>query len=762
MMNRVWVVWLVVACSGPSSQPPAMVVVADCAGSTDAAFPDTALGQTAHAMIVARREDGDSERRVLRVSIDGPDAASFAIEDQSSCVSLPGVDNAPGGRPLIDGETCSVGLAFLPSVAGAQHAVLHLGATDVLLTATGLASAPGLVATLRNVAMLGGVLTTGSEADFVILNQGSTPITLGEGSVSGPGLLATNWELAGNTIVPGGGIPARLELFQSTPGCTTGTFRIATSDATLAIPITSRLLGGVALSYFGGAGDGRVVSSPPGIDCHGGVGMCTWVFSDERVELTATPDVGNHFTGWLGGCGSDPTCAGASLPSPSGHDLVLTHAAPYFASAKAKAVTLHITGSGAGDVADDGERVELPVTCTHDCTMWIEPGTPLALHVQTPSAFGGWSGACTGTDKSCDLGVVTGDRDVTAVLSADDRETTTSVERSAVELAAGAYASDGDLVVTGLAQFTGNGFVRRQAPDGTVRWSIDLQPDFSPSAVAVDPTGAIYASTQLDGLVKLSATGEILWTSRLGSQNLEPAALSILPDGRVALLAGTQSVVVLDANGAPSWVADLGPCVGSAVAASPANLVAVACADGTIERFDAAGAALAAWTIPDAAGQTHTVSMAFDATGSLFLHATRLVGVTGSRVIARLDATGAPAFIVIEPVAVLVEAEQISVARPGLRIASNRQAFLYLSHHARSSGMHLSTTDTGGIVQTFTSAGVASWMVDKPAALGTDAAPAWDTLSIADAACDAANHCALVGSYADQELNGWVEVFATP
>jgi hypothetical protein len=71
---------------------------------------------------------------------------------------------------LVDGETCSVAIAFRPSVAGAQHAMLHLGTTEVPLAAVGFTSAPGLVATLRNVAMLSGVLTTGSEVDFFIMN----------------------------------------------------------------------------------------------------------------------------------------------------------------------------------------------------------------------------------------------------------------------------------------------------------------------------------------------------------------------------------------------------------------------------------------------------------------------------------------------------------------------------------------------------------------------------------------------------------------
>ena len=52
--------------------------------------------------------------------------------------------------------------------------------------------------------------------------------------------------------------------------------------------------------------DGRVVSSPPGIDCPG---QCSADFAPgTRIALTATPTSDASFVGWLSSCGGDPTC----------------------------------------------------------------------------------------------------------------------------------------------------------------------------------------------------------------------------------------------------------------------------------------------------------------------------------------------------------------------------------------------------------------------------------------------------------------------
>jgi hypothetical protein len=55
-----------------------------------------------------------------------------------------------------------------------------------------------------------------------------------------------------------------------------------------------------------GAGDGRVTSSPPGIDCGSD---CSAAFAHgSLVTLTAEPDEGSTFTGWSGACTGSGDC----------------------------------------------------------------------------------------------------------------------------------------------------------------------------------------------------------------------------------------------------------------------------------------------------------------------------------------------------------------------------------------------------------------------------------------------------------------------
>lgn len=215
------------------------------------------------------------------------------------------------------------------------------------------------------------------------------------------------------------------------------------------------------------------------------------------------------------------------------------------------------------------------------------------------------------------------------------------------------------------------------------------------------------------------------------------------------------------ADGSTSWTTDISSCAPTAVAASPANAVVAACRDGVLLRFDSTGAPLTAWAIPDNANQVHTVSMAFDAQGALFIHATRISSAhQGTRVITRLDATGAALFSITEPVpAVQSSALDYSVARPGLRMTSNGQAFLQLPHHELLSGIVLSTADAGGLIETFTAAGGASWSLDKPFVVTYSPYATFDAAEILDSACDGSGHCALFGAYGD---SGWIEELSVP
>jgi hypothetical protein len=195
-----------------------------------------------------------------------------------------------------------------------------------------------------------------------------------------------------------------------------------------------------------------------------------------------------------------------------------------------------------------------------------------------------------------------------------------------------------------------------------------------------------------------------------------------------------------------------------AVAANTTNVVVIACTSGVLERFDPAGMPLTAWAIPGNANQSHRVSMAFEAQGSLFVHATRISGTEESRVVTRLDATGAPAFTVTEPTPAPGGPLGGILARPGIRITASGQAFSYLPHHQLVIGRLLSVIDAGGLIQTFSPAGAVSWTIDKPHGIVGPGDPTWDAVLISDAACDRAGRCALFGGYAGR----WIEVFSTP
>ncbi len=69
-----------------------------------------------------------------------------------------------------------------------------------------------------------------------------------------------------------------------------------------------------------GDGDGRVTSSPPGVDC---VSICYVSFpAGASVTLTAHPAIGSSFSGWRGDCdGSDASCV---LTMNKGHSIVAT------------------------------------------------------------------------------------------------------------------------------------------------------------------------------------------------------------------------------------------------------------------------------------------------------------------------------------------------------------------------------------------------------------------------------------------------------
>ena len=156
-----------------------------------------------------------------------------------------------------------------------------------------------------------------------------------------------------------------------------------------------------------GTGSGTVTSSPAGINCPG---TCTASFqSGTQVTLTATQ---NGFSGWSGGCsGTSLTC---TITLSSNQNVTASFAQQ---NTYSLTVTASATAPATGTVVSSPAGISCPGTCSANfstgsqVTLTETPGAP-----STFSAFGGWSGDCTGNTATCAV-TITGDQSVTATFN---------------------------------------------------------------------------------------------------------------------------------------------------------------------------------------------------------------------------------------------------------------------------------------------------------------------------------------------------------
>ena len=138
-------------------------------------------------------------------------------------------------------------------------------------------------------------------------------------------------------------------------------------------------------------GHGRVVSSPPGIDCSSST--CSASF-DEGTPLSLKTESARDsiFGAWDGACtGSSAWCS-----------LTVHADAQVAARFELLPVPLSASVSGPGQVTGAG------MTCGNgatDCSARIAPGTAVTLRaVAAPAArFMAWGGACTGNAATCEV-----------------------------------------------------------------------------------------------------------------------------------------------------------------------------------------------------------------------------------------------------------------------------------------------------------------------------------------------------------------------
>ncbi len=188
-------------------------------------------------------------------------------------------------------------------------------------------------------------------------------------------------------------------------GCTgTGTCVVTMTAATsVTATFTEAPPAQYQLSVTNG-GNGKVTSSPAGIDC--GTSCNASFDSGTKVTLTATPDSSYQFTGWSGtSCSGTSTC---EVTMDAARDVQAT-----FALLPPSEYALSVTTSGNGKVTSNPTGID----CGNTCGDSFASGQTVTL-TATPDTgyqFSGWAGACTNASGACTV-EMNGVKDVTATF----------------------------------------------------------------------------------------------------------------------------------------------------------------------------------------------------------------------------------------------------------------------------------------------------------------------------------------------------------
>ncbi|MBI3542361.1 MAG: hypothetical protein HY075_03690 [Deltaproteobacteria bacterium] len=186
--------------------------------------------------------------------------------------------------------------------------------------------------------------------------------------------------------------------------------RVLTNSATtgtsvLFTPVQPPTLHQLAVT-LDGAGQGRVVSTPAGIDC--GTNCSASFVAGTEVSLKATPEAGSYFAGWDGACaGTQGDTCTLTLNDAAGASARFAHVVPQqyalnVRAADADGTTSHIS------VSSNPSGI---INCVGDCTASFVEGTLVTLTADIDShgygesggVFLGWGGDCAfaGSSKTC-------------------------------------------------------------------------------------------------------------------------------------------------------------------------------------------------------------------------------------------------------------------------------------------------------------------------------------------------------------------------
>lgn len=287
-----------------------------------------------------------------------------------------------------------------------------------------------------------------------------------------------------------------------------------------------------------GNGEGRVTSTPDGIDCGP---RCSFSFiSDddpenyEPVTLEAEAEPGSVFEGF-GECG-DTKCT--IDPVQPGRTYEVTAS---FVRARPSQLSLAVTVSGSGKVTSAPGGIDCGQTCTASFTT---DSTVTLTAVPTPGwSFAGWSTGCTGTGP-CSI-VMNNPRTVTATFAPPD-----TAYAMSVATAGGTVTSDVPGVVCGeacVASF-GAGIDVTLTPSGPAAWGGAC----TGSGACVVPMNRAKAVTASIGGAPLARAP--LAVSRTGKGTIvsSPAGITCGDTCGVLLPIGTRMTV--SALPDPGWI----------------------------------------------------------------------------------------------------------------------------------------------------------------------------------------------------------------
>ena len=231
----------------------------------------------------------------------------------------------------------------------------------------------------------------------------------GSGTVTGGGIHCPTECAASqavNSTVVLTASPADGYVFTSWGGACTGTAPTCSVLMDTAKSVTATFTPVVQLTV-GVTGNGNVSGEGGAINCGANGNVCSARFPvGETVTLTATPAVGETFSGWSGACGGTATTCTVLMDSGKGVSATFSPESQ-----------LAVTVSGNGNVSGESGAIN----CGNNgnvCAAKFANNKTVTLNA-TPAAgstFLGWSGACGGTSTICTI-LMNASKSVTATFS---------------------------------------------------------------------------------------------------------------------------------------------------------------------------------------------------------------------------------------------------------------------------------------------------------------------------------------------------------